>query len=100
MPYDFTDNDVYSLVKRTHVPIEEAASDVVVKAADGQTVVPVTLFLVCDMDKQPWPCDAIKQLREFESQRARNNEAARQKMLSESGAEIHRRRIAEGKISG
>lgn len=106
MPYDFTDDAVYGLVKRTHMPMEEAT--IQVTNADGQVAVPSRLELLCEMDRQPWPCDAVVQLRAFELQKAREYELQRQASKGKgnqqqqelSGAEIYRRRITEGKISG
>ena len=89
MPYDFTDEGVYSLVKGTHHPIEIGGMKV--QNANGQSAVIEPLKLVCEKDGEAWPCAAIMELRAFDEKK---------KQAQQSGEQIIKRRIAEGKILG
>ena len=82
--YDFTDQAVYNLVLGTHRPIEVWSAD--------KGVVPSELQLLCDVDRESWPCTAVRELRAYDKQKAATQQ--------QSGAAIHQQRIREGRING
>ena len=89
MPYDFTDEHVYSLVKGTHLP--EETGGLRIENASGYSAQIEPLRLVCRKDGEDWPCTAVQELRAFDEKK---------KQAQQSGEEIIKRRIAEGKILG
>lgn len=54
MAYNFNDQQVRNLVAHTHQPEE-----LDVKTLDDNTI---ELALVCQRDRQPWPCKASSEL--------------------------------------
>ena len=70
MPYDFTDEHVYSLVKGTHLP--EETGGLRIENASGYSAQIEPLRLVCRKDGEDWPCAAVTQLRAFDDKRMRS----------------------------
>lgn len=82
--YDFSDQAVYSLVLHTHRPVEVWTKDT--------GTLPSELQLVCDIDREPWPCVAMTELRSYDKRKATGT--------SSSGAEVYQQRLKEGRING
>lgn len=71
MPYDFTDEHVYNLIKRTHLP--EETGGLRAKNAMGYDTFEIEpLKLVCEKDGEDWPCTAVSELRAFDDKRMRS----------------------------
>lgn len=66
MSYDFSDSAVYRMVRETHQPVEVPASN--------EAVDPIRLKTVCTLDHEEWPCEAVRELREFDKVRAPNDD--------------------------
>jgi hypothetical protein len=91
VPYDFTDEGVYALIKGTHRPTEIGGMRVQTLSGYSPETMIDPLRLVCEKDGEDWPCTAVAELRAFDEKK---------KQAQQSGEEIIKRRIAEGKILG
>ena len=91
MSYDFTDNEIVMMVTKNHHPTEIPATVQVPTA--GDKVEPILLVTVCIMDHEPWPCSAVRALR----QHGGNDPKGR--LSASSGREILELRRAQGKIA-
>ena len=69
MAYDFDDKQVYDVVKSNHLPME------VVTVTPLDEVTPRVLRLVCYLDRQPWPCPAVVDLRDYDRRQVRRGVA-------------------------
>lgn len=64
--YDFTDPRILQMVEQSHIPTE-MPTKMQTAPIPGEILKAIPLAVVCTVDREPWPCDAIAQLRAFKA---------------------------------